>query len=676
MKKWLINSPDSKNTDELLKKTDLNRLCAEILSSRNFTDIDELSDFFSEGELSDPFLMKDMYEAVEIITSAVEDGSLICIYGDYDCDGITATAILYNYLECAGAEVMCHINERDEGYGMNADAVRKLSEQGVELIITVDNGISAVNEARLAKELGIKLVITDHHQPSEELPCALAIIDPHRKDDFSPYKNLCGAGIALKLAAALDGASYDTVLEQYADIAALGTIADVVPLTGENRTIVKAGIRLMSVTENAGLSYLIEKSGIKPGKTDSVSVAFMLAPRINAAGRFGSPVTALNALLSEQDEAEALVDEMIKLNTLRKKTEDEIMIDIEKLINKNPILLNQRVLVISGDNWHHGVIGIVSAKIMERFGKPCFLISIENGEARGSARSFSGFNVFECLSYCKESCERFGGHACAGGFSLLPEKVNDFTQKVYEYAKNIKFDISAITVTADKILKAEDFNADEISSLSFFEPFGEGNPKPVFALIGAKIDKIIPLSNGKHTKLELTYDGIKITAIMFGAPSDSLNVSQGEFADFLGTLELNEYNNKTSVNLMVKDYRKNGINQAKYFSAKAVYESFMRNEEISGSIKKKIVPSRDDLIVIYKCISTFKSPQKIDRIFSSVCDDNMNFCKMKLCLDIFTELGILSQEYFSDKVNFIPPNKKFDLDDSQILKKMRCLLDE
>ncbi|MFA5658443.1 MAG: single-stranded-DNA-specific exonuclease RecJ [Oscillospiraceae bacterium] len=674
MKKWLVNQPNDEKTQELLKKTDLKRLCAEILSSRNITENSELSEFFSEGELSDPFLLKDMYEAVEIISQSVESGALICIYGDYDCDGITATAILHNYLECAGANVIYYINEREEGYGMNCNAVRKLHGLGVSLIITVDNGISAHDEALLAKELGITLIITDHHQPSEMLPCAAAIVNPHRKDDFSPYKNLAGVGVALKLAAALDDGSYEAVLEQYADIAAIGTIADVVSLTGENRAIVKKGLRLMPVTENFGLAYLMEKSGVKPEKIDSVSVAFGLAPRINAAGRFGSPLTALKAFLCEDEEAQGCVDEMISLNNMRKKTEADIILEIQGLINENPQLLNERVLVLSGEGWHNGVIGIVSSKILDKFGKPNFIISIENGEARGSARSFSGFNIFECLSYAKDSCERFGGHACAGGFSLLSENIDEFKQKIYEYAKNVRFDISAVTLTADKILKAEDFSTDEVESLTLLEPFGEGNPKPVFAVVSARVDRIIPLSNGKHTRLELFCDGIKVTAVMFGVSTASLAVSQGEFADFMTTLEINEYNGKKSVSLIVKDYRKSGINQAKFFSAKAIYESFKRNEEIPAAIRSKIVPEREDLIRVYKCVSSFGSPQKADKIFSLIGGDTMNYCRMKFCLDIFCEQGILKYDYANDIVEFVPPVKKINLEESKILTELRCLL--
>lgn len=675
MKKWLINSPDVAKTEDLLKKTDLTRLCAEVLISRNMTDLSELSDFFSEGNLSDPFLIKDMKEAVETITEAVESGELICIYGDYDCDGITATAILYNYLECAGANIIYHINERDMGYGLNSDAIKSLHEQGVELIITVDNGISAIGEAELIAELGIKLVITDHHQPSEILPKAAAIVNPHRKDDSSPFKNLAGVGVALKLVAALDDGNLDTILEQYADLAAIGTIADIVPLNGENRVIVKKGLELLSMTENFGLAYLCEKSGIKNGKADSISVAFGIAPRINAAGRYGSPTIALNALLCEEEEAYSCVDQLVSLNNKRKAAEADILLEIEKYINENPHILNERVLVLSGENWNHGIIGIVSSKILDKYGKPNFIISTENGDTRGSARSFAGFSIFECLSYCKDSCEKFGGHLAAGGFSLLPEKIDEFTQKVYEYAKSVRFDISAKTITADKLLNACDLDVEQIESLSMFEPFGEGNAKPVFALAGARIDRIVPLSNGRHTRLELSYDGIKATALMFGVSTDSLFVSSGEIADFMVTTEINEYNGKRSVNLRVLDYRKSGINQSKFFSAKAVYEGYRRGEGVPDALMSRIAPDREDLVRVYKYISAFENLQKIEKIFSALCDDSMNYCKMRICLDIFAEQGILQTDYANDTVKFIPPTKKLDLENSPILKEVRCLLD-
>lgn len=673
MKKWQINQPSQEKVSNILKKTDLTSLCAEVLVSRGMTELDEFVDFFSDGEITDPFLIKDMYEATEYITEAVENGTFICVYGDYDCDGVTATVILYNYLECAGGNVMYYIPEREAGYGLNKEAVRFLSEQGVEMIITVDNGIASVEEADLIDELGMKLIITDHHQPPEILPKALAIIDPHRKDCTSPFKHLAGVGVAMKLIAALDDGNYDTILEQYADIVAIGTIADVVPLVSENRVIVKRGLELLAVTENIGLATIMEKAGIAIEKINSTAIAFMVAPRINAAGRFGSPITAVKALLCEDEEAESLVDELVSLNTERKKVEDKILKEIEKSIKENPQILNEKVLVLCGENWHHGVVGIVCSRVLERYGKPNIIISIEGDEARGSARSIKGFNMYECLSYSNDLLERFGGHECAGGLTLKKENLDAFREKVLEFSNNNVVNMPTLTLSADKLLRAADFRVNIVESLKLLEPFGAENPQPIFAVLGAKVDRIIPLSNGKHTKIELTYDGVKTTALMFGTSTDDILLSQGEYGDFLVFMEINEYNGNKNITLRVKDYRRSGMVQDKYFSAKACYESFMRGEEVSEKLKPRIIPSREDLVEVYKFLQAQKAPQNIDKIFMQLNNDNINFCKLRLCLDIFKEQELLEINVCNDMVTFIPPTKKVDLEGSKILQKLRNL---
>ncbi|MGN0624142.1 MAG: DHH family phosphoesterase, partial [Oscillospiraceae bacterium] len=315
MKRWKVKKANEQLAAEFCRKCDLSPLTLKVMTARGCEDFQQIVDFFSEAELSDPFMIKDMQLAVDVISQAVDSYELICVYGDYDCDGVTATAILYNYLESMGANVMYFIPEREAGYGMNMEAISELAEKGVSLIVTVDNGISAHKEADEIAKLGMKLVITDHHQPSETLPKAAAVVNPHRQDCPSIYKDLAGVGVALKLCAALDGGNYDLILEQYSDICALGTVADIVPLTGENRTIVRKGLMYMKNSENLGLNFLIDKAGVNRDKLNSGAIAFQLSPRINASGRFGSPLTAVKALLSEDEEdAESYVDTLMTLN--------------------------------------------------------------------------------------------------------------------------------------------------------------------------------------------------------------------------------------------------------------------------------------------------------------------------------------------------------------------------
>ena len=423
MKRWEINKPDMQKVNEILKKSDLTSLCAEVLVSRGYDNMEMLVEFFNSDDFSAPMLHKDMPQAVKIISRAKDSGDLNCVYGDYDCDGVTSTAILVKYLDFSGANVMYYIPHRDEGYGMNTNAVDRLKEQGDSLIITVDNGKSAIEEAKYIKQLGIDLVITDHHQPGDELPLADAVVNPHREDCPSSFKDLAGVGVAFKLCAALDG-DYSIISEQFSDLAAVGTIADIVPLKGENRTLVKNGLRMFQNSESLGLLYLLDKCGINKNNVTSTSVAFGIAPRINAAGRFGSAKTAVNSLISEDESAKFDIDNLMLLNNQRKETELLILKDIFEYIDLNPGILNEKVLVISGKGWHHGVIGIVSSRLMELYGKPNFIISVdENGTGRGSARSFEGFNVYKCLKSCEDILIKYGGHSCAGGLTIKAENI-------------------------------------------------------------------------------------------------------------------------------------------------------------------------------------------------------------------------------------------------------------
>lgn len=669
MKRWIINKADDKSVADIVNKTDLSMLLAEVMSSRGVNDIDRLSEFFNGGELSDPFELVDMDKAVNTINNSIENFELICVYGDYDCDGVTSTVVLYNYLESMGANVMYYIPEREDGYGLNKNAVKTLSQQGVSLIVTVDNGISAIDEAEYIYELGMKLVVTDHHQPPATLPRAEAVVDPHRIDCPSEFKFLAGVGVALKLCAALDDGNYDMVLEQYADLVAIGTVADIVKLEGENRIIVSAGLELIKNSENSGLNYLIDKCGVERENINSTSIAFGIAPRINAAGRFGTPICAVKALLEEGEDSEVQVEKMIELNNKRKETENLIFENIIDYINNNPDELNRRVLVICGKGWHHGVIGIVSAKLVELYGKPNIILSVDdNGEARGSARSIPGFHIHKCLTYCEDLLIKFGGHECAGGLSLVEENIPEFKNRVQKYAAINNPTMPPVTIKADKLLRGRDMTVKAVSSLSLLEPFGEGNPRPVFAILGARLIKIIPLAKGKHSRLELMYDGVRFSALLFGTSPDDVIVKEGEMCDMLVTVEINNYNNQSTVSVKIVDYRLSGTKQEPYFAAKACYESFMLGEQLPQNFISKIIPTRDELVSLYKIISQLLTVT-YDNLFMRV-GNNMNYCKMRLCIDIFNEVGLVVNNHVSNTVSVTKVTARRDINDSQLYKKL------
>ncbi len=669
MKKWALRKKNEEFLKELLTKTDITPLAAHILSCRGFDNLESVQDFLSDGELSDPFLLADMEIATNHINDAIEQDEFICIYGDYDCDGVTSTAVLYKYLQCLGANVTYYIPERDEGYGLNKKAVEKLAEMGVNLIITVDNGISAIEEAQLIQQLGMKLIITDHHQPPEELPTALAIVNPHRKDDYSPFKHLAGVGVAMKLLAALEGGNYEAILEQFADIVAIGTIADVVPLVGENRIILRHGLRLLHNTENVGLSHLIESvNGDKP--IDSTTVAFFISPKINAAGRFGSPSTAVELFVTEDDPRE-IVTELNQLNTLRKETENEIILEIEDYILKNPAVLDERVLFFAGKNWHHGVIGIVASRMVERYGKPVFISTIEEDFARGSARSVKGFSIHKALTNCKDLLTKFGGHELAGGYSLEISNIENFKLALFEYAKTENEDMPIFTINADKVLEASDFSTEKIEGLSLLEPFGEGNLSPVFLILNARINKVIPLANGKHIKLEYSSNGFSGEALMFGTSPENFPFKAGEVMDMIGSPKINEYGGRKSISFIVKDYKKSGISQNKYFAAKEYYHKFKRKEKIESNILARMEPERQELIDLYNLVKVSKKDCFIDNLYASVSSEKLNYCKFRLMIDIFEESGFLKVNPVNNSFTFTQPKEKANLESSQTLIRIK-----
>lgn len=682
MKRWTIGDPDRSAARVLSQQGGLSGICAEVLVSRGINSMEKAVSFFNadtnedKGErLSDPFLIKDMREAADTILAAVDSGKSICVYGDYDCDGITATALLYSYIECIGGDVRYYINDRSEGYGLCADALKRLADEGTELIVTVDNGISAVNEAALAKELGIELVITDHHQPGEVIPEAAAVVDPHRDDDLSPFKDLCGCGVALKLVAAMDGGSYDSALEQFSDLAAIATVADVVPLAGENREIVRLGLKYLENTENAGLQALLEAASVKFPVT-SIQAAFAIAPRINASGRFASASEAVELLLCEDpDTAAEMAARLNSLNSERKKTEADIMEEIRGDILKNPHILYERVLFLYSEGWHHGVIGIVAAKLVERFGKPVFILSDDGDEARGSARSVAGFSVHKALTACSEVLTKFGGHSGAGGFSLKKENIDTFNDALQKYAAEEFVVMPRLALHADKLLRPEELTAEEISSLGSLEPCGEGNPKPMFAMLGARLDGVVPLSGGAHTKLKLAYGNKAVLGLMFGAKTAEFPYKMGDLLDILAYPEINTYGGQSTVNVRIEDCRRNGVPQKKYFAALDAYERYKRGEGADKALVPRIVPDRNGLAAVYRAIP--ETAASMDSVFSALYSklgDDMNYCRFRLSLDIFAETGLAEVDLYSETVRRTVFPKKINLDDSALLTELRSLL--
>ncbi|MBR5372549.1 MAG: single-stranded-DNA-specific exonuclease RecJ, partial [Oscillospiraceae bacterium] len=475
LKNWEIGSPDPNLSETLRRQGGISSLCADVLISRGILSVEAAGELLNVDALSDPFLLMGMQDAVDRITAALDSGERICVYGDYDCDGVTATVMLVSWLTVAGADVIWYIPTRAEGYGMRCDRIQKLhDEEDVSLIITVDNGISAVEEAKYIKELGMSLVITDHHRPGDVIPEADAVVDPYQPDCASPYKTICGAVVVLKLLAAIDGGEIEPVLEQFGDLAALATIADVMPINGENRFLVQRGLEFLTNTDRVGLLALMAVSGIEIGTAISASAAaFQLIPRINAAGRFGDASLAAKLFLTDDpEEAESLAQQIHGLNTERRETEQIILQEIMDYIRLHPETLWQRVLVFSGENWHHGVIGIVAARLQERFGKPCFLMTRDGECYRGSARGFGAFSVFDCLYSCEPLLVKYGGHPGAGGFTVTAENKDAFCDAIQTYALEHNREMPVMTVSAVRAVSPQELSLQNVKGLEILEPFG------------------------------------------------------------------------------------------------------------------------------------------------------------------------------------------------------------
>lgn len=669
MNKWKVNEPDRQIAEKLTKDTGLPMFICRLLVSRGITSREEADIFFNSSELADPFDIKDMDKAVKAINDAVANGDRITIYGDYDCDGVTSTYMLFSYLEALGAEVSWYIPTRDEGYGLNIPAIDLMKNQGTELIITVDNGISAVDEAEHIRELGMKLVVTDHHQVPEKLPHAEAIVNPHRPDDMSAYKHLAGCGVVLKLIMAMEG-DCDSVMTQFADIAAIGTVGDIVRLDGENRMIVREGLRLMENTENMGLNRLLSMSGIEPGsEITSTNLAFSIVPRINAAGRCGSPNTAMDMFLSgTMNAASAKALELCELNDRRKETEKEIIDNTEEQIRKDPDLLNKRILIVCGDGWKHGVIGIASAKLLHKYGKPNIVITKEGDTARGSARSTDDLPLYDLLDNCADKLIRFGGHTKAAGLTVASDMIDELREAIYAYCDEKLTGICAETLTADMEIMPEELTLDNISLIENLEPFGEGNQNPLFLLRGCTITSKKPLKDGKYISVGLRFGGIDHRAVHFGSTYDAFPYSEGDTVDIIANIAVNEYNDRRNINILIKDMRYSGFRQDRYFAARTAYEDY-RCGRVESRLLCRMAPETDELRKVYDILRGTACFAKAEMIADRA---GINACKFRIILDVFEEFGLAHTDITNDLVKLLPAKGKADLEKSRVMAALKA----
>lgn len=646
-------------------------LLADILAARGFGADHVAALLTDDGSLEDPFLLPDMQVAVDRIEKAIESGEKIAVYGDYDCDGVTSTVILYSYLQSMGADVCYYIPDRlDEGFGMNRGAVDHLHEQGVTLIITVDNGTSALDEVAYAGELGMDVVVTDHHIPGPELPKAVAVVNPHRPD-YVGFNQLCGAGVALKLTAALDGGSYEMVLESFAPLAAIGTIGDVVPLVGENRTLVRRGMQLMPMSESTGLQALITAAGLNGGELTAGKIAFGLCPRINAAGRMGDARLAAKLLLSEEeDEAAEMAEQLCLLNQNRRDQEEEILRAVEQQIEQNPELLLDRVLVLSAPGLNHGVVGIVASRVLTLYGKPCFILSEEGELAVGSGRSIGNFGLFDAVYACRQLLERYGGHKLAAGLTLKTENIPAFREAINRYAA-AEFDRMPVVQTViDRRLRAADIELSSVELLECLEPFGEGNPQPVFLMRDCMVEGVTPLSGGKHIKLRVAFEGRSVFVLCFRMTPEQFIYPKGSMIDLLVCLEVNTFRDTKSISIRMRDIRPAGFEEKKNLNAAYYYEKLRRGEPVGSKILSIAVPAIAELRSLYRLLMGAGKECSPDLLYLQSVDGRLNYCKYRLSLDIFREMGLVEISPDFSVMRLLPVAGKVRMEESSILRQL------
>lgn len=679
MKVWSVAKVNKERAIAMASKLEIPPLLAMMLDIRGITKEEDVINFLQENkDFSDPFLMKDMDKAVERITTAVENGEKICVYGDYDADGVTSTSLLYSYLrDSLGADVMFYIPTRTgEGYGMNKGAVDKIHSLGVTLIITVDNGISAREEIDYANSLGIDTVITDHHMPSGAIPKAVAVVNAHQKDDKSPFKDFSGVGVAFKLVMAIEGeyADVDSLLENFSDIATLGTIGDIVPLVGENRTLVKNGLRHIQNSDRIGINAMKQESGIAEKEINSSNVAFTLVPRINAGGRLGSSEKSVNLLLTEdEDEAVTIADKLGMDNRERQSIEKEILASIDEEVRRTPNIVNDKILVFAGKGWHQGVVGIAASRIKDIYDKPTIIIGIDDdGVARGSGRSVEGFSLCDAVFACSEHLTHYGGHPMAVGISLEKEKINDFRKAINAYCKDIKMPYNILHI--DCKLNPNQLDLSILDCLSYIEPCGASNPSPIFGLYNMTVIATKEIGNGNHMRITLSrgQGQVPVYAVYFNHNFQSCSYRNGDMVDVAVSLDRNIYNGQENLSVIIKDIKYSQSNNEELIDSERIFDKFAKRYKLTKNEVMSILPTRNDFAYVYRFLKQNKGFIYGEYALVNALNYKISMGKLIVILYSMKELGLINwlQGLYQSIIE-MKESGKVNLEDSVFIKKLK-----
>ena len=669
---WKVSQPEAGAVNALVG-SGYAPLAAMVLASRGMEDDHQARAYLDcNAPLLDPFLMTDMDKAAGRVGLAMSRGEKIAVFGDYDVDGITATCLLTDFLRRHGADAVSYIPGRlEEGYGLNPIAIHQLHDEGVKLIVTVDCGITAVSEAELCRQLGIDLVITDHHECKQTLPAAAAVVDPHRPDGGYPHKNLSGVGVAFKLASALCG-SQEGVLEEYADMVCLGTVADVMPLQGENRVFVARGLESLAHTKRPGIAALMAECGCAPEAVSASSIGFMLAPRINAAGRMGQIDLAVELFLTDDpDKAAEAARGLCELNRQRQAVESEIY---RQAVSMLPMGKPPEAIVLADESWHQGVVGIVASRIAEEYACPTFLICLDGEHGKASSRSHGGFNLFASLSALSPLLESYGGHELAAGFTITRANIPEFRRQICALAaKFYTDDVPRTVLEVDCAVSPELLTLHNVDALQMLEPCGNGCPKPVLMMKNLTIDRISMVGGGRHMRLRLCSGHTYLNAIYFSATPQTVSIQPGDLVDVAFTPQVNEFRGTRTVQMNVIDIRPSC--NAECLPDAAPYRDMQRGNLTPGEAAA-LLPDRKMLALVWRYLDAAnpvqESPMCLCRKIVRWSGQPLNLGQMLTCLDIFRDVGLLTvqRQHKYVSIRLTPGEGKADLSQSQTMQRL------
>ena len=669
---WKVSQPEAGAVNALVG-SGYAPLAAMVLASRGMEDDHQARAYLDcNAPLLDPFLMTDMDKAAGRVGLAMSRGEKIAVFGDYDVDGITATCLLTDFLRRHGADAVSYIPGRlEEGYGLNPIAIHQLHDEGVKLIVTVDCGITAVSEAELCRQLGIDLVITDHHECKQTLPAAIAVVDPHRPDGGYPHKNLSGVGVAFKLASALSG-SQEGVLEEYADMVCLGTVADVMPLQGENRVFVARGLESLAHTRRPGIAALMAECGCAPEAVSASSIGFMLAPRINAAGRMGQIDLAVELFLTDDpDKAAEAARGLCELNRQRQAVESEIY---RQAVSMLPMGKPPEAIVLADESWHQGVVGIVASRIAEEYACPTFLICLDGEHGKASSRSHGGFNLFASLSALSPLLESYGGHELAAGFTITRANIPEFRRQICALAAKFYTDgVPRTVLDVDCAVSPELLTLHNVDALQMLEPCGNGCPKPVLMVKNLTIDRISMVGGGRHMRLRLCSGHTYLNAIYFSANPQTVSIQPGDLVDVAFTPQVNEFRGTRTVQMNVIDIRPSC--NAECLPDAAPYRDMQRGNLTAGEAAA-LLPDRKMLALVWRYLDAAnpvqESPVCLCRKIVRWSGKPLNLGQMLTCLDIFRDVGLLTvqRQHKYVSIRLTPGEGKADLSRSQTMQRL------